>query len=224
MLQRSRKTNNEEDSIVTIPSQKILYQLLLELGQKYNRLEERIEEMNKCFVKKRKIDELEWLNTNIYPQIHFENLTEEIVITEHHVEFLLYNSFNDTLNEIFADLFCKAEKNNYIYPIFTFTHKSKNIYIYEKDNNNNNSKWVKLSNDKLTRFLQKIQIKISKTFYDWKKLHDKKIKEDDNLGSICNNATIKLMSQDFKVESKLTKIKNILLNNIKPYEFDLYQD
>lgn len=37
-----------------IPSQARLFQMLLELGQKYNRLEEKVEEMNKWVVQKKK--------------------------------------------------------------------------------------------------------------------------------------------------------------------------
>ena len=59
-------TNNEEDEI--LPSQRRLYQMLIELGIKYNRLEEKVEEMSKVIVKQRKkINVLDWLNTNIKP-------------------------------------------------------------------------------------------------------------------------------------------------------------
>ena len=49
--------------------------MLLELGQKYNRLEEKVDEMSKWITKKKKkINILEWLNTNITPIISFDKL------------------------------------------------------------------------------------------------------------------------------------------------------
>ena len=225
LLQRSQKREPEEDNCLAIPSQKIMYQLLLELGQKYNRLEEKVDEINKWVVKKKKkIDVIEWLNANIHPQIFFENLTDKIIITEQHIESLFHNSFNETLNEILANAIYVQENEN-INPIFAFIQKSNTIYICEKENNN--VLWTKLSSDKLTKFLQKIQMKISKVFYDWKKTHDKEIREDEKLSTTCNNATIKLMAQDFKTESVLVKIKSMIYNNIKTdikafleYEFE----
>jgi hypothetical protein len=81
-LIHSRKSSKivvdeEED----IPSQKKIYQMLLELGQKYNRLEEKVEEINKYVVKKKKkINIIEWLNSNITPDIIFDNLSEKIIV------------------------------------------------------------------------------------------------------------------------------------------------
>lgn len=57
-LRNSFKTKNNKKITVEeddeIPSSRRLYQLLLELGQKYNRLEEKVDEMNKWVAKKRK--------------------------------------------------------------------------------------------------------------------------------------------------------------------------
>ena len=67
----SRKKQNtrildEEEEI--LPSQKQMFQIILELSQKYNKLEEKVEELNKWVIKKKKkINILEWLNDNNIP-------------------------------------------------------------------------------------------------------------------------------------------------------------
>jgi hypothetical protein len=49
-----------------IPSQHKIYNILLELGVKFNQLEEKVDELNKWVVKKKKkINVVEWLNANI---------------------------------------------------------------------------------------------------------------------------------------------------------------
>jgi hypothetical protein len=56
----------EEEEEEELPSQRKLYQMVLLLNEKYNRLEEKVEEMNKWIVKKKKkINVIEWLNNNI---------------------------------------------------------------------------------------------------------------------------------------------------------------
>ena len=204
-----------------IPSQKKMYQLLVELAQKYNRLEEKVNEINKCVIKKKKkIDILEWLNSNVHPTTSFENLSEKISISDYHIEFLCNNSFNDTLNEVLENsVYNTTDFEN---PIFAFSQNTNMIYIYEKD-----TRWTKITNEKLARFLNKIQMKISKAFYEWKKIHSKEIKENDSLEQICNKTTGKLMAPDFKSETVLGKIRNMIYNKMKTdvkavleYEFE----
>ena len=63
-LLNSKKTLIVEDE-ETIPSQRKIYQILLELGSKFNRLEEKVDELNRWIVKKKKkINMIECLNTN----------------------------------------------------------------------------------------------------------------------------------------------------------------
>lgn len=226
MLKRSKnmttiKDYNYDDYEDIIPSPKIMYQLLLELGQKYNRLEEKVDEINKLVIKKKKkIDVMEWLNSNMHPEITFENITEKMIITNSHLEFLLHNSFNETLNEIFLESIYNTNEET-PNPIFAFIQNANTLYIYDKN------AWIKISSDKLIRFLQKVQMKISKAFYEWKKAHEKEIKENEQISTLCNNATGKLMAPDFKSEQVLGKIRNMIYNKMKTdiktlveYEFE----
>ena len=88
LLNKSKKTFSleiEEDQ--DIPSQRKMFEILLELGNKFNRIEEKVDELNKWVVKKKKkINVIEWLNTNIKPEIKFENLIEKIIITDDDVK------------------------------------------------------------------------------------------------------------------------------------------
>jgi len=212
-LIRGRKSTKivveeEED----IPSQKKIYQLLLELGQKYNRLEEKVEEINKYVVKKKKkINIIEWLNSNITPNIIFEILADKIIIKCEDVEFLFNNSFYDMLHEIFAKTIYNINETEN--PIFAFIQNSNSFYIYDKIEDEN--KWIELSREKLIRFLNKIQMKISKSFYDWKKLHNDDIKNNEVLSALYDKAMIKLMSTEFKQESTLAKVKNMMYTKMK---------
>jgi tRNA(Ser,Leu) C12 N-acetylase TAN1 len=95
LLNKSKNSvtiENEEDN--DIPSQKKIYQILLELGSKFNKLEEKVDELNKWVVKKKKkINVIEWLNTNVIPEIKFDNLIEKIVINQDDVKYLFENTF-----------------------------------------------------------------------------------------------------------------------------------
>jgi len=238
LVHKSKRTalNDEEEMIM--PSQKQMFQMLLELGQKYSKLEEKVDEINKWVVKKKKkINVLEWLNVNMIPNLIFENLTDKIQIIESDLEFLLQNSFLDTINEVFArTIYNISETEN---PIFAFAQKSNIFYIYDitglknnnelKNNNDENNQpiWLELSKDKLIRFLNKMQMKMSKSFYEWRKKNAEKIRDNDNLSTSCDNAVLKIMSTEFKQDSTLSKMKITMYNKMKTdmkalieYEFE----
>ena len=92
----------EDEETLDIPSQKKIYKMLLLLGQKYVKLEEKVNEMNKFIVKKKKkINVLEWLNTNLKPEFVFEVLIDKILVTEEDIDYLFKNTIYYTYNNIF---------------------------------------------------------------------------------------------------------------------------
>ena len=218
------KINIEDEDI---PSQKKIYQILLELGQKYNRLEEKVDEINKWVVKKKKkINILEWLNINITPTIEFDDLINKIIIIDEDIEFLLKNSFNDTVSKIFARFLYNTNEN----PIFAFIQKVNTFYIYEKiedSKSESKSEWCEISRDKLVKFMNKIQMKISKSFYQWKKIKLERNERTDIFDILCDKTTIKIMEVEFKQENTFNKLKSIMFSNMKTdlkalveYEFE----
>jgi len=229
IIHKSRKKQNNQLIIEDdeIPSQKIMYKMLLELGQKYVRLEEKIIEMNKFVVKKKKhINILEWLNTNVEPTFVFEQLTEKIKITQEDIENLFSNSFNDTLNEIFSKtIYTKIEEQEL--PLYACIQKPNILYIYDKienldtnntNNTNNTNKknsWVELPRLKLTKFLNNLEFKITKALNEWKKINKDIIYSSDKMTTLYDKTVLKIVSQDFKQEAILNKIKNMMYNKMK---------
>jgi hypothetical protein len=204
-LIHNTKKEEEEDEVV-IPSPKNMYKMLVELGKKYILLEEKMLEMSKgCHVKKKQINVLEWLNTNLEPKIVFENIMGLIKINDTDAEFFLEHSFYDVLHGIFSrTLSCSEDK-----PIYSLnSQKANTFYIYQSDG------WVLASREILTKFFNKIHIKFIDVFYSWKKM---KIKEvglnKDTFETACDKAIVKLMSVDFRVENTFSKARNILFKS-----------
>lgn len=239
LIHKSKRNNSyliiEEEE--ELPSQKNMYKMLLEMAQKYSTLEEKMNEMNKWVnKKKKKINVLDYLNTNITPLLLFEKLSEKIIVTDDDINFLLNNTFYDTINELFTKTIYNTTDNdntadnNTKYPIFALFQKSNTIYIYDKaidNNNNNNNVWQECTREKLVKFLNIIHIKISKYFYDWKKSKTTEINNDDNFATLCDKTLIKLMNIDFKQDAILSKVKSQMYNKLKTdmkmlieYEFE----
>ena len=193
--------------------------------------------MSKYAVKqKKKINILEWLNNTLTPAYVFEELPSKITTTNQTIDLLLNNTFHDILNDMFE---LHIYKNNelcgdtihHVYPIFTLTQKSNTFYYYTSINQELDPKkyeWRELARDKLVWFLNIIHMKITKLFTEWKKTHRQEIAENDSKSTICDKATIKLMSQEFKEDKYYTKVKSLLYNKMKydmktliEYEFEV---
>jgi uncharacterized protein YeeX (DUF496 family) len=201
-----------EDDEEPIPSQRKMFQMLIELGQKYNKLDEKVEELNKWVVKKKKkINILEWLNDNITPNILFDSLIDKIIVNEDDIKYLFENTFNDVLNEIFLrTIYNFNETEN---PIFAFVQKANVFYIYESVEDK--KMWVELSRENLIKFLNKVHIKILKAFCQFKQERLDEIRGSDNYSIKCDKTMVKIMSVEFKQESILSKVKSMMFAKMK---------
>ena len=207
----------EEDE--PIPSQRKMFDMIVELSQKYSRLEEKVDDINKWVVKKKKkINVLEWLNANVIPTSIFDNIIESITVDEQDIQSLFANSFYDVLNEIFSKNIYNFNENDN--PIFAFVQKINVFYIYTSD-----KIWVELSREILTKFLNKVHMKIFQAFNDYKKMKSSNL--DDNFAILCNKTLVKLMTPEFNQESVLSKIKGQMYLKMKTdmkalveYEFE----
>lgn len=220
----------EEDN--NLPSQKQLYQMLLELAFKYNKLEEKMDLAMKWIdKKKKKINILDWLQINIVPNYIFDNLSLQIEVTNLDVEFLFNNSFIDTLNELFSRVLynqefsqqnnkecnkhCDENRETNVVPIFAFVQKINTIYIYNSVDPLNNFGWIELSREKFIYFLNKIHFKFVKVLNEWKKQNQKLLDESERALDLYNKTLIKLMGVEFKQENILSKIRSNMYNKMK---------
>jgi hypothetical protein len=234
LLHKGKKSGICVDDVDKLPSQKQMFQMLLELGQKYNKLEEKVDEINKWVVKKKKkINIVEWLNTNMVPNLVFEKLHEKITIIDSDIQFLLENSLLDTINEVFTRTIYNMEEEFEIkIPMFAFVQKANIFYIFDKNGNNmddddDKNVWMELHKDKLMRFLMRVQMKISKAFCEWKKKKADKKCGDDHFDMLCDKTIVKIMGTEFNQDATISKMKAIMYNKMKAdmkalieYEFE----
>jgi hypothetical protein len=235
---KKQKSNNDEE-ILPIPSIKQMYKIILDLSLKCNHLEEKVEEMQKWVIQKRKkINILEWLNENHRPSTNLESWIQTIKILKEETELIFQNSFLDVLREIGNRIFYQtqvaeeqtqvAEEQTQVVsdqkelvPIFAFTQKPNTLYIFQ------DNQWCECSKQQITKILINIHFKYTKSFIEWKRQNDDKINSSDSSCEICNKANIKLMGVQFKHEQTYHRGKSIIYNKLKTdikslieYEFE----
>ena len=206
------KTNNysNDDENNLIPSQKNMYQIIVELTLKCNRLENKVNELSKNIVQKnKKIDVLEFLKNEMYkPELEFDNITEIVTVQQTDVEYLFNNSYLDSMNFILSRSIYNCESK---IPIVSFNEKKNVIYIYS------NSNWTTISKDDFIRFMNIIQLKISKALSEWRKLNTQKLFESDAQSILYDKTFSKLMSVEFRTDSNYNKYYTNIYNKIKRF-------
>ena len=226
---KDKRTDKEAEEIdEELPSPKQMYKMLLELALKYNKLEEKVELMNKWVDKtKKKINVLDWLNnsSNLKPELIFDNLADSLIIIESDLDLLFNSDFYDTLNEIFIRNI--YNKDGTEIPLFSFIQKTNTIYVYNRDISTLELGWIELSREKLIYFMNKVHFKIVKALSEWNKKNIDKINSSDKMAEIYTKAKIKLMGIDFKHEQTLSKVRLGIYNKMKKdmkalieYEFE----
>lgn len=209
-LLNNSKTKTTVDEDDEIPSHRKMYQILLELGSKYNKLEEKVDELNKWVVKKKKkINVVEWLNNHMTPEIKFDSLIEKIIVEKDDVQYLFQNTFADTLNQIFSRNIYNVSESEF--PIFAFVQKSNAFYIYESEE----AGWMELNREKLVKFLNRVHTKLYRLYLEWKKENKQQIEEDEKISLLCDKTTCKMMDVDFRQESILGKIRSNMYGRMK---------
>ena len=219
------KTNDDEMNI--IPSQKHMYQIIVELTLKCNRLENKVNELSKNILQKnKKIDVLEFLKNDMYkPDFDFDNITEIVTVQQTDVEYLFNNSYLDTMNSILSRNIYNSEsiiQNNqhnqhnqhnlpFRIPIVAFNEKKNVIYIYT------NSNWTIIPRDSFIRFLNIIQFKISKALSEWRKINSQKLIESDAQSILYDKTFSKLMAVEFRTYKNYNKYYNNIYNKIKKF-------
>ena len=215
-----------------LPTQKQMYKIILDLAAKYNRLEEKMDQMTKWVdKKKKKINVLEWLQVNMKPKIAFCDLIDQMVITDTDVETVLAGNFIEMLNEILSHNMFEKSFSNDVSPIFCFLQKANSIYIYDYDKTleleDPEPFWKELTRDKIVYFMNKVHIKITRKLTEWRRQLEAENKYSNAQTELYNKTVMKLMAVDFKQDATINKIKGLLYGRMKidmktliEYEFE----
>lgn len=231
----SEKQLVDDYKVPNISNEK-LYLLLVDLSNKYEKLREDYNELKKyVIIKKKKIDIIEYLNSNfIYNyNINFNQYIEIIcekiinigyyeVITKSGEERDFSNSYlnyifdinfiNGMVKILTEIIFDDREKKNI--PIKAF-HQKEEIYVLITDNNE--KRWIAIDYIKFKEFIICIHKKIINLFTKWQKSIEYKINDEhfnviyiDNMKKMLGQSKVGCGSHG---DSYLT-IKNKLYKNI----------
>lgn len=225
-MKTKRDMEIEEEELGDVPTHSELVKIVQELTKKIIRMEEQMEDMKKWVdKKKKKLNVIVWLNTNITPTIGFlEWVNSYITVKQEHFEDLMTNTLYTCVQKVFEDNL--EETDAFIHPIKAFNQKSNAFYIYEQ-NEDGTPNWQLMDTKKLGLLFKTVQIKIIRVLTKWKDENKHKFHDVDKIAELFNKAVIKLMNMSFEPNNSFSRMKTSLYNYLKKdlitimdYEFE----
>lgn len=215
-LKSKREKQIEVEELGDTPTHLELVKIVQELTLKMMKMEEKMDEMQKWVIKKKKkINVISWLNANVNANIGFlEWVHSTIMVTSEHFEMLMENNVYNTFQQIIEQNLCK--KDDFVYPICCFTQKPGIFYICEK-NNYNISEWKEMETADMVLLFKNIHSKLIKELTNWKSNNEHQFNENDKISILFNKAVIKVMNINITSPSdnSYSKIKHGLFNYLK---------
>lgn len=215
----------EEEETTNVPSVLQMYNIIQEMALKQQKMEEKMEEMQKWIdKKKKKLNVLHWLNTQFAPTSTFEVRARSVVVIQEDITVLIEQNFAQTVANILKRNLNPPKDGFIKEPIACFSEKASVFYIYnqhiaEKEADHEDqkveNKWTKMTPDEFSYLLRVIHSKLLNALCTWRDLNNDRIKYNDKFAELYNKTVIKLMGADFNQEATLSKIRTPLYTYLK---------
>lgn len=217
----------EEEETTNVPSVLQLYNIIQEMAFKQQKMEEKMNEMQKWIdKKKKKLNVVHWLNTQFVPTLTFEVRVKSVVVIQEDISVLIEQSFAQTVVNILKRNLNPPKEGVVKEPLACFSEKASVFYIYkehaeeteegeEKNDTKSKNKWSKMTQDEFTYLLRVIHSKLLNALCTWRDLNNERMKYNDKFADLYNKTVIKLMGVDFNQEATLSKIRTPLYTYLK---------
>jgi hypothetical protein len=215
-----REKNIDEEESSDLPSYKNLVKLVGMLAVKNSKLEEKVESLQKYVEKsKRKINIVEWLNTNVKPSLSLSKFLESIVLSESHINCLNEHNMMKTMTSIIEEHFIKEN----CLPIYAFKEKVNTFYSFNPETNS----WSEMEKDNVISMLYYVDRLVQREITAWQIKYHEKIKYNDKWAQTFAKLVGKANALSYRDEATLSRMKGILFNQLKcevkryvEYEFE----
>ena len=213
------KTKNEEEEEEELDvkfngSINDVYKLLINLNNKFDKLETDYNELKKyANITKNKIDVIEYLNVNFdYGDFDFVKFLNSIQITETELQIIFDHDYINGIYQIITDHIEKHQHDINI-PIKAFTVKEGVLYIC-LTHDNTAHKWVIMDDDHIKLIFKHFNKNLSMLFLNWQEVNKKKIRPDDFTPIYVKNMK-RVFAINYEKKNMNAMLKNKLYKHLK---------
>ena len=203
-----------------IPSQKVLYEIIVDMVGKYSKMEEQLEKLNKwAEAKKRKLHIVEWLNENYLLETDFEEWCKGITINRSHLDLIFKFDFVAGVMYILQELLPLSDERNL--PIKCFDQKDNTLFVRSEEHKG----WGAMSGGQFECLIGCVSKRLIDELAEWQKENADKMGQEDFGITYATNVqkvlggTVPREQLYSRVRRGLYKYLKMNLRNIIQYEF-----
>jgi len=201
-------TQKERDmQITTLPSQQVMFQMLLDLSVKFDQLKKKMDKIQTNQSNQTRKSILEYLNNQPAINTRFSKWIHKIAIDKEHLKIFFDDNIVDSLKKAIADSIDAAN-----IPMQNYIQKPGQVYIYDDiPNNVNIFEWRTMEPNDWKLLYKVLCKKIKNMYFQWQKENKAEIEENDSLFEYLK----KIDDIEKNVESKIKKIKEFVIKKIQ---------
>lgn len=186
------------DLLDELPSQREMYNLLIEVTNKCNYLEKKLVDIQKQIPSKsKKINVIEWLKINKTLNDNFENISIQTYMPNY--DFILNNKFMEIITNLFSNV--KEKYNKESIPLFACKEMRNKMYIKHEN------EWKLIQQSFIQSFVLRIHAECVKQVQNW---YTNLIEKDD----ISNDKYHKFLIKHMNVNTKEIGLYTRLFGNM----------
>ncbi len=210
-------TNKDKEDITVLPSQKEMWLIIQKLYKENEINKKKIEKLEQIINKDvKKMNMVDWLNQND-KGINLESwLKTSVLVTIDDLKTIFMTDYARGLSNIIENNI-KEDENN---PFRAFSHKTKQLYVYEKN------KWRKCKKTDIMKVFDRISLNILKVSKEYDKtLSHKEKYGEDNIAYLKNCDKIMIVDTKKKerhykfIEHSIICLTKKNLNDMAKFKF-----
>lgn len=203
----SERLNEQEQD--NLPTMRELYTVIQTLVERQEKFEKQIEKMSSWINNnKKKINVLEWLNTNHSDSIDFNRWLNELIISEEDMELVFKHGFIEGMKYIIYRICLNDNTREECLPIKAFEQKEGTLFIYLNEN------WEIMSSSMFELFFNTITKGLTKQLKLWQDKNKHRLYQNGFTETYIENVK-KITGGDLSREQQYHKVKQYLYNHIK---------
>lgn len=190
ILCKSKKERTAEaEELADMPTVRDLYKVVMEMTVKYNRLEEKYQEMVKYInVKKKQINGVDALNTTYNNANDYDQWCSTIDVHRKHLNTLFKSDYATGVIQVLREwLLLEDEKR----PLRAFKEKESVLYVFKE------KKWMIMDDDTYIKLMYILDKKFMCEFGTWKQEHKDELYSDDFTETYAKNTKKMMVTREY---------------------------
>ena len=200
-----------EDLHEAVPSQQILLQYILDLTEKYERLEQKMDKIYKSSYQQKRQNFNEYLNILSHDGISYTLWLNSLVITEEHLDILFKNDLRECIKAVL-----KTSVDVGTIPFKAFIQRQNGLFVYnDTPENIGIYKWRLITIDEFKKIVLILSQRVMRKFTEWQIKNQTEIEISEKLRELQNLYMHKANGGNSSLESRTTEIRKWFISHIQ---------